>query len=67
MSARRKVGLWALGTLFLWEFLGIWGLFDSLSAKLRSKGQVGVFIVDVLSSPILRLTLISVAFIWLFR
>jgi hypothetical protein len=53
-------GLVILGLVGVWEALNYRHLIDFLITKLRSEGSAGMFLADVITSPVLRLVLILV-------
>lgn len=53
-------GLVVCGVAGIWEALNYWHLIDFLITKLRGEGSAGMFLADVITSPVLRLVLILV-------
>src|SRR6266849_33909 len=67
MVATRLWPVVTLVSLFVLEILTWWGLLETAAEKLRSKGPVGVFLLEALTSPIVRMALIIAAIVWVVK
>jgi hypothetical protein len=72
-AASTLIPPWGMGRLIgglvifvlagVWEALNDWHLIDFLITKLRSEGSAGMFLANVITSPVLRLVLILVGMV----